>query len=126
MEAGTDQEVEAWLRRSACFLDLPSMLDLERALPVAPLRIQDLLGLIVADDRPALSLILLRFTALYPRDWHRAVRAVPWLEDVPHSRRAIQHLCTQGWLLIGCGDRKQGLVLWKAGAERPGQPGAAL
>jgi hypothetical protein len=107
IEAGTDAEARAWLRRSAYFLDLPSMLDLERTLPVSLLRIQDLLDLLAAGDHPALSLILLRFASLDSQSWPRAERTAPWLEDLPHSQRAIQHLYGQGWLLIGCGHREQ-------------------
>jgi hypothetical protein len=114
VEAGTDQEVQAWLRRSAYFLDLESMLDLGRTLPVSHLRIDGLLDLLAAGDRPALRLILIRFSALDPRNWRLAEQAVPWLKDIPHAARALQHLCAQGWLLIGCGHREQGLALWRS------------
>lgn len=112
--AKVDRLTRERLRRSAYFLDLPAMLDLERTLPVSLLRIHDLLGLLTADDRPALSLILLRFSALDPRDWRRAEHAAPWLKDIPHAARALQHLGSQGWLLVGCGHREQGLVLWRS------------
>ena len=39
-------------RRSAWFLDLASVLDLERRLPVSQLGIGDFLDLLAGDDRP--------------------------------------------------------------------------
>lgn len=114
VEAGADHEAVAWLRRSNYFLDLESMLDLERSLPVSTLGIQNLLRLLAVDDRPSLSLIFLRFAALEPWDLQRVELAVPWLKDIPHAERALEHLCCQGWLLIGCGHRDQGLALWKS------------
>jgi hypothetical protein len=110
VETGTDREAEGWLRRSAYFLDVPSLLDLERPLPVSVLRVHELLELVAGDDRPALSLILVRLSPLEPRSRKRAAEKVPWLEDLPHSEKAIHQLCTQGWLLIGCGPL-QGLAL---------------
>jgi hypothetical protein len=111
IETGTDLEARAWLRRSAYFLDLPSLLDLERKLPVLHVRIQDLFALLTAADRPVRSLVLVRFTALDLLEWSRAEEAVPWLEDMPQSSRAIQHLCGQGWLLVGCPSREQARAL---------------
>jgi len=119
VETGTDQEAEAWLRRSAYYLDLPSMLDLDRALPVTVLRIQDLLNLLTEAERPALVLILLTCAAPEPQDRHGAEQAVPWLKDIPDSARATQLLARQGWLLIAAG-RKQGLALWKCVRRRRG------
>jgi hypothetical protein len=120
VEAATDQEAECWLRRSAYFLDLPSMLDLECRLPVSQLGIRDLLDLLAADARPFLDLVLVRFSALDPQGWHQAAGAVPWLEDLPDPRRATRHLYAQGWLLIGCGQEEQGLALWQSVHRRRG------
>jgi hypothetical protein len=111
IEAGTDEEARAWLRRSEYFLDLPSLLDLECKLPVLHVRIQDLFALLTAADRPVRSLVLVRFTSLDLPEWSRAEQAVPWLADMPQSSRAIQHLCGQGWLLVGCGSREQARAL---------------
>ena len=119
VEAATDQEAEAWLRRSAYYLDLPSMLDLDRALPVTVLRIQDLLNLLTETERPALVLILLTYVAPASEDRHRAEQAAPWLKDIPDSDRATQFLFRQGWLLIATA-RKQGLALWKCVRQRRG------
>ena len=120
VEAGTTEEAGAWLRRSAYFLDLPSLLDLERTLPVCALRVHDLLGHLTAAGRPALTLILLRFARLAPRDRRCAEQAAPWLEDIPRATHALDHLCSQGWLLVGCGDREQGLALWRCVRPRRG------
>jgi hypothetical protein len=120
VEAATDQEAECWLRRSTYFLDLPSMLDLECRLPVSQLGIRDLLDLLAADARPFSNLVLVRFSALSPQDWPQAACAVPWLEDLPNPRRATRHLYTQGWLLIGCDQREQGLALWQSVQRRRG------
>jgi hypothetical protein len=120
VEAATDQEAECWLRRSAYFLDLPLMLDLECRLPVAQLGIRDLLDLLAADARRFSTLVLVRFSALDPRDWQQAACAVPWLEDLPGPRRATRHLYAQGWLLIGCDQQKQGLALWQSVHRRRG------
>lgn len=121
IETATDQEAECWHRRSAYFLDLPSMLDLECRLPVSQLGIRDLLGLLAADARPFPDLVLVRFSALDPQDWRQAAcAAVPWLEDLPNPRRASQHLYAQGWLLIGCGQQEQGLALWQSVRRRRG------
>lgn len=117
VEAATDQETEAWLRRSAYYLDLHSMLDLDRALPVTVLRIQDLLNLLTEAERPALILILLTLPKL--ESGNGAEQAAPWLKDIPDSARATQFLCRQGWLLIATA-RKQGLALWKCVRRRRG------
>ena len=111
---GTGQEAEHWLRRSAHFLDLPSMLDLGCRLPVRQLGIHDLLDLLTSDDCPVLDLIFVRFSGANPQDWRQAERAVPWLDDLPDPRRAIRHLSAQGWLLIGCGQQQQGFSLWRS------------
>jgi hypothetical protein len=120
VEAATDQEAECWLRRSAYFLDLPSMLDMECRLSVSQLGIQDLLDLLAADARLISNLVLVRFSAPNPQDWPQAACAVPWLEDLPSPRRASRHLYTQGWLLIGCDQREQGLALWQSVQRRRG------
>jgi hypothetical protein len=121
VEAATDQEAECWLRRSAHFLDLPSMLDLECRLPVSQLGIRDLLDLLAADAcRFPANLVLVRFSARDPQDWHQAACAVPWLEDLPNPRRATRHLYAQGWLLIGCNQQEQGLALWQSVHRRRG------
>jgi len=111
IEAGTDLETRAWLRRSRYFLNLPSLLVLECKLPVLHVRIQDLFVLLTSADRPARSLVLVRFTSLDLPEPSRAEQAVPWLEDMPQSAGAIQHLCSQGWLLVGCGSREQASAL---------------
>ena len=96
VEAATDQEAECWLRRSAYFLDLPSMLDLECRLPVSQLGIRDLLDLLAGDARPFSNLVLVRFSAFDPHDRHQAACVVPWLEDLPNPRQATRHLYAQG------------------------------
>ena len=120
VEAATDQEAECGLRRSAYFLDLPSMLDLECRLPLSQLGIRDLLDLLAADARPISNLVLVRFSALDPQDWPQAACAVPWLEDLPNPKRATRHLYTQGWLLIGCDQHEQALALWQSVHRRRG------
>lgn len=120
VEAATDQEAECWLRRSAYFLDLPSMLDLQCSLAVSQLGIRDLLDLLATDARPFSSVLLVRFSALDPHDWYQAACAVPWLEDIPNPRRATRHLYAQGWLLIGCDQQEQGLALWRSVRRRRG------
>jgi hypothetical protein len=111
VEAGTEQEAEAWLRRAAYFPDLESMLDLGRALPVHPLSIHGLLDFLAPGKTLGMSFLLLEL-AWFPRDWREAERSVPWLADLPQAGRALQHLHGQGWLLIGCEQREQALLLW--------------
>ena len=120
VESATDQEAECWLRRSAYFLDFRALLDLECRLPVSQLGIRDLLDLLAADALPFSNLVLVRFSAPDPQDWHQAACAVPWLEDLPDPRRAIRHLYAQGWLLIGCDQQEQGLALWQSVHRRRG------
>jgi hypothetical protein len=120
IEAAADEQAERWLRRSAYFLDLRAMLDLECRLSVSQLGIGDLLDLLAADARPISNLVLVRFSAPNPLDWPQAACAVPWLEDLPNPRRATRHLYAQGWLLIGCDQREQGLALWQSVHRRRG------
>ena len=120
VEKATDQEAEHWLRRTAYFLDLPSMLDLGCSLPVRQLWIHDLLDLLIAEPRPDLDLLFLRFARFTPQDWRQSVhRSVPWLADLADPWRAIQHLQAQGWLLIDCDNPKQGSSLLRC--VRPGR-----
>lgn len=120
VENASDQESEHWLRRSAYFLDLASMLDLECSLPVRQLGIHDLLDFLTAEPRPILDLLFVRFARFTPQDWRQTVcSAVPWLADLPDPWSAIQHLQAQGWLLIGCDNRKQGFSLLRC--VRPGR-----
>lgn len=114
LEGGTVEEVEAWLRRSSYFLDLQELLDLKRTLPVFSLQVAGLLELLTAKDRPGLSLILLRLAASALRPWREAECAVPWLKDIPDSERALEQLRSQGWLLVACPQRGQGLALWRS------------
>lgn len=117
---GTGQEAEHWLRRSAYFLDLPSMLDLGCGLPVRQLWIHDLLDLLIAERRPDLHLLFVRFARFAPQDWRQTVcSSVPWLADLADPWRAIQHLQAQGWLLIDCDSPKQGSSLLRC--VRPGR-----
>lgn len=111
VEEGTEQEAEAWLRRSAYFPDLESTLDLGRSLPVHPLGIHGLLELLAKGETGAMSFLLLQL-AWFPRAWRIAERSVPWLADLPQAERALEHLRAQGWLLVGCDEREQALRLW--------------
>lgn len=111
VEAGTAEEAAAWLRRSAYFADLESMLDLGRALPVHPLSIHGLLDLLAPGKTLAMSFLLIEL-AWFPRDWRGAERSVPWLADLPKSERSLKHLHAQGWLLVGCEQREQAHLLW--------------
>lgn len=111
VEAGTAEEAEAWLRRSAYFPDLESMLDLSRPLPVHPLSIHGLLELLAPGKTVAMSFLFLEL-ALFPRDWRAAEGSVPWLADLPQAERALKHLYAHGWLLVGCEQRDQAHLLW--------------
>lgn len=84
--AGTDQEAEAWLRRSAYFLDLAAMLDLSRHLPVRSFGIRGLLDLLAPGQVPPMSFLLLELPAC-PKDWRDATRSAPLAGGSP-SRRA--------------------------------------
>jgi hypothetical protein len=111
VEAGTEEEAEAWLRRSAYFPDLESMLDLSRALPVHPLSIHGLVDLLAKEKSLPMSFLFLDL-AWFPRDWRDAERSVPWLADLPQAERALKHLHGKGWLLVGCEQRDQAHLLW--------------
>jgi hypothetical protein len=120
---GTASEVEAWHRRAAYFPDPEGMLDLSRKLAVSTLSVKAMLDCVSGRSVGSRSFVFLEFWSSSRWEPDLAERDVPWLADVRDAQRALGHLCSQGWVLLGCEEPGQGRELWKhvrrRGSVRP-------